>query len=493
MSVEPSTTRWRGVAGDLPWVASVGFIALLALAVGTSGLVITRVTPESMPVVLSLLLLGIVVAPPLAAALRRRLDVFEPIYVVLAFIALQFPVQAIYVALVHNYDRPPVVGHERWLELINRSLLLAIAGTLVFIVGYYVPRRAAATAARALPLPRGEWDGGSLAPILMVLTAIGLAAFYYFMDRVGGLRYFVENLYRHNELARGRYYILWTFQLLPLASLAWFAHLARRNGRALNSLLFWMHFAVANALTLSLGGRGQVLYLWEVLLVIYHYRVRRISMKAIAVFFVVATTFLFVVGSYRRSTADGAGTTFSLALSPTAAADEVLYYDYSSLDIMVLLLDRVPDEVPLRWGRSFLDVVVLPVPRSVYPDKPAPLNTWYNQQLFGAERSGKKASILGEGFVNFYVPGVLLLMLAYGFAARTFYTSLQLSDFGPGAVLVYALLYKFIWSLSGGGFGEISFELLMRLVPVLVIIYFVRRRVPHRPAVATRVAPARPR
>jgi hypothetical protein len=217
-------------------------------------------------------------------------------------------------------------------------------------------------------------------------------------------------------------------------------------------------------------------------------------MKVIALFFVVAAMFLFFAGSYRRATASGASPTAVPAdISASAVADELLYYDYSSLDIMVLLLDRVPDEVSLRWGRSFLDLVVLPVPRSIYPEKPAPLNTWYNQQLFGAERSGKKASIIGEGFVNFHIPGVVLLMLMYGFAARVLYTNLQLSDFGPGAVLVYALFYKFIWSLSGGGFGEIGFELLMRLLPVLVVIHFVRIRSarrdvarPVRPTVVTR-------
>ena len=79
------------------------------------------------------------------------------------------------------------------------------------------------------------------------------------------------------------------------------------------------------------------------------------------------------------------------------------------------------------------------------------------------------------------------------FAARVLYTNLQMSDFGPGAVLVYALFYKFIWSLAGGGFGEIGFELLIRLLPVLVIIHFVRIRSerretarPLRPTVASR-------
>jgi hypothetical protein len=473
--------RRTGVSTDS--LASAG---LLALAIAAGGLVVTQITEDAIPVVLSLLLLGIVVIPPIVALLRRRLDVFEPVYVVLAFIAIQFPIQAIYVALVRGYDRPPLVGHERWLELINDSLLIAIVGTLAFLIGYYMPRQSAESLARALPLPRGEWDPRSLMLIVILLTCIGLAAIYYFMDRVGGLRYFLDNLYLHNELARGRYYLLWAFQLLPLASLVWFASLAKRKGRALNTPVFWLHFTVATALTASLGGRAQVLYLWEVLLVIYHYRVRRVALKAIAVFFVIATMFLFVAGSYRRSTAsERPDTVFPTDVSPAAVANEVLYYDYSSLDIMVLLLDRVPDEIPLRWGRSFLDLVVLPVPRSVYADKPAPLNTWYSQQLFGAERGGKKASILGEGFVNFHIPGVLLIMLLYGFAARVLYTNLQLSDFGPGAVLVYALFYKFIWSLSGGGFGEISFELLMRLLPVLVIIHLVRIRVPRRNEAST--------
>jgi hypothetical protein len=226
-------------------------------------------------------------------------------------------------------------------------------------------------------------------------------------------------------------------------------------------------------MTLMLGGRGDLLYIWEVMLVIHHYLVRPLRLWLVVSFAVIAFLALALIGSYRQSTAPG-GDPFSASsvLTGRGVIQKTFHYDYSPLSMFMLVVDRVPDELPLRWGGTFANVLYQPIPRALFPDKPKPLNTWYNQKLLGAERGGKKASVFAEGYINFHVPGILALMFLYGVAARAVYIYLQRHRASAGAVLLYALFYKYIWSFTGGGFDELTVGLLIRVLPVLFALRF---------------------
>src|SRR5205085_2488842 len=71
-------------------------------------------------------------------------------------------------------------------------------------------------------------------------------------------------------------------------------------------------------------------------------------------------------------------------------------------------------------------------------------------------RSGKKASLIGEGYYNFSYPGIVLVLLLYGLAARVVWEYLGRGVRTGGMVVLYAIFYKWIWSLSGGGFSELT-------------------------------------
>lgn len=464
----------RPVPRSPRWLRTVAVViaAQLVLAVPL-GLLITRISDDSMPAVLGTVMLGLTAAPFVYAGIRRRFDPLEPINVVMVFLALQLPLQVYYIVFYRHYDQR-LLPHERWVHLLNEAMLLGILGTLAFIVGYYAPRALASRWAHALPAFEPRWNAPRVTLVVVLYSAVGLLAFVFYMSKVGGISYVWENLYLHNALEQGRHYILWGFQFLSLATFLWFAHLCARSRRVVLRPLLVSHFLLVTVLTLSLGGRANVLYVWEVLLVLYHYLVRPLRLRFFVVFAVAGALFLGVTGQYRQSTQPG-GEPFSIvaAAEPTAVLNELLQYDYSPLDVFVILLDRVPDQVGLRWGDSFLDIVELPVPRAIYPDKPPVLSTWYAQELFGAERGGKNASIFGEGYVNFLVPGIVLVLFFHGFLARTVYEYLRRSPRNPSTVLVYALLYKFVWSWTGGGFGELGAGLLTRLLPTLIALWFV--------------------
>jgi hypothetical protein len=147
--------------------------------------------------------------------------------------------------------------------------------------------------------------------------------------------------------------------------------------------------------------------------------------------------------------------------------------------MMVVLRRDVPEKFPYQYGTTFLDVFVRPIPSAIYPDKPDPLNTQYNVRLFDGTRGGKKASILGEGYVNANVAGILLLMFFYGVFARTTVAYRERNRDSVGAIVLYVLLWRFVGMLTGGGFGEAATYSLLWIVPILAVFAYLR---PRRPA-----------
>jgi hypothetical protein len=77
------------------------------------------------------------------------------------------------------------------------------------------------------------------------------------------------------------------------------------------------------------------------------------------------------------------------------------------------LASTVPSDVPYLRGESYLQVFILPIPRAVWPEKPADDITVLTT-TFDPTRSGLYFPAFGEGFANFGLPGVALCGIILG-------------------------------------------------------------------------------
>ena len=100
-------------------------------------------------------------------------------------------------------------------------------------------------------------------------------------------------------------------------------------------------------------------------------------------------------------------------------------------------------------GETYLLGLISLIPRIVWPGKPEiTLGQKFNWQLgFGSEyqQSSLAITILGELFLNFGIPGVLIGMLIYGFIYRQVYRifSLGFSLSNGVAIPGYALFWYY--------------------------------------------------
>jgi hypothetical protein len=245
-------------------------------------------------------------------------------------------------------------------------------------------------------------------------------------------------------------------------------------------LAFAGHVGLASVLLFTLGGRSNLVEFWVLLLVIYHYGVRRLGVRAAATFLAVALAFLSLAGWYRASTAESVNAPqfrASNVLSPRKVAGEVLNYDVSPLDVFVLALDKVPREIPYRMGGSIADTVYQPIPRSLIANKPPVLTAWYKQELLGrTDGGGIRASALGEGYINFGYAGIAVLLFAYGLLAGWFRNILVARRHDAAAHVLFALGAQLLIQLTIGAFDESIVNFLERAIPFVIAVRFLSPR-----------------
>jgi hypothetical protein len=77
------------------------------------------------------------------------------------------------------------------------------------------------------------------------------------------------------------------------------------------------------------------------------------------------------------------------------------------------IIHLVPEDVPLLWGTTYLNIFTSPIPRAIWPDKPRGSDFMAGITFFGAPW-GVPAGPVGEAYWNFHIPGVIAIFLLWG-------------------------------------------------------------------------------
>lgn len=127
------------------------------------------------------------------------------------------------------------------------------------------------------------------------------------------------------------------------------------------------------------------------------------------------------------------------------------------------IYSMTPSVVPYQYGQTYSYFLVSFIPRIVWPDKPTAgsANSFYAVTYGITTEEGAKTttfgvSILGEAFMNFGWPGVVLIMLIQGILIGVMQHSFGGRVSGPGGQAVF--LCFFVYFLNGiGSSTEIMF------------------------------------
>lgn len=280
----------------------------------------------------------------------------------------------------------------------------------------------------------------------LLAIAAAIAVFMLYVRSQGGVS---NHLLSWVEIGRvdaikGEGHWLKISRLGGLTALLWFAY----DRRALRRPLFWVAaLSCATINFLGSGSRSSVIFLLIVGTLIWLIGKRRFSPVRTLTVVLICLLIIASLGRLRRGLFRGEvdwSTLYSVgAVDSFLESVDELRFRYGSLDSAYPVLARVPHEVDFLYGRSYLTLIALPVPRAVWPDKPGTVGKLAGEVFYGV-KAGIPPGAVGEAYWNLHIPGVLVLFGLFGAFHRAMVSFLQRYRGHPGAVVIYSL--TIFWS-----------------------------------------------
>lgn len=402
-------------------------------------------------------------APVLTAMLTRPYNIFHP----LNFVALSLLFGAFgRVLFILGSDSPVVTEllEGRGPESIIPGGILSMVGSVLFCVGYVIANRLSF---------RVNWLDGWLSglnvPRLMILLpvlfAICAAATVLFLKQTGAEFSGIESLSTKrrvviNDVESSLGYYRLIAQDVPRAILLilvaiWATGTRRTTGMMLAIGGFGL---LAVALPFLASSRSSVLIAVITVCVVID-RIRTIHLSSLTLAVGVCLVIIFGMLALRR-----AGTrNVEVSESIVSMGLEPILGNHSFADVTKLahIYEAVPELIPYKYGSSFISVIFAPVPRSLWPNKPAismgreiTEKVYYRGLDLQDKGGGTPPGLFAESLINFSVYGFPIAVLIAGVLFRVLTNSLgELADHSIAGVAVYGgIVPPFCLSMMGGDF-----------------------------------------
>lgn len=438
--------------------------------------------------------------PFAVAVVKRRFDIFEPVYLFAVSFAVLFVIRP---SVDIANGLPDLLGYSIRSSY-AAALAIGLVGSLSFYIGYYLgPGK---RLGRMLPSVTGQWIVGSLYAFIGAVLLICGALVVVFIAANGGASFVGSLLAGRNSISQAAlrsssgYLYSAPLWVAPLGVLLLVLSNRLRSGRGVAGVIL---IFLALLTSLGAGDRSWILPIVSAaVLGSYLQRQRRPSIALATV----GLTILFVFGiTIPREFRDPANSGLSLAGASAVAltnpaADFQQFFergDTAMVDDLAVAIRFIPSQVDYQFGRTYLEALTRPFPRSLWPDKPRPADTilmasiWPGFQQAGV---GFAFSLFAEPYLNFGWPGVFIFALAFGVIWRALYSWLVSAAENRTVIAIYALSWPFIFVYMRGGLGVDYHRQAICILPVIAaaVIAGVRTTRPvvmgRGPSVAAPVA-----
>jgi oligosaccharide repeat unit polymerase len=154
-----------------------------------------------------------------------------------------------------------------------------------------------------------------------------------------------------------------------------------------------------------------------------------------------------------------------------------------TLDIyqpFAMVVDAFPSRSNFLYGASFTFLLVQPIPRAIWPGKPAPPIRRIIAAAFQdpeVARAGIFYPNVGEYYANFGLPGAIVGMFLFGVLARAIYEYLLRYPDNPWVIVFFSMSLPYLVQIvSRGYFVQIVVETVFILLPVVLGMWVIDRR-----------------
>lgn len=208
------------------------------------------------------------------------------------------------------------------------------------------------------------------------------------------------------------------------------------------TLFFLTCFCTALGLNfLATGSRGGVIVPILIALSIWIIKNQRIPYRAVIIAATLGISTLGILGEMRQSTR---GLEQASQISVNTSLTEGFAQGISAIssrssesDGLLAILARVPHDVDYLYGQSYLSVPAIPIPRSLWPNKPEAGGKLVATQIFENPLTAIPPGPIGEAYWNFSYIGVFAIMFCFGIFLKYLYTSVLHNTSAPITLAIY--------------------------------------------------------
>lgn len=429
--------RTKGSRGPLS-----GFFAILI--VGTILATLSAlVRPENVHLAVGMLALLVVSIPIVSDS---NYDLFSPWSFIVLSVVLGTTLRGAYMSF--NLPDPATADFFWFLgnstEYFMWPYCVLLLGLVSLTFGYMKAERKT-----KIPLPKIAWKEQRLSILGFAVLFVAILATRQFIGQTGGagsgkisakrtVHAFDDVLgtnenHAHGALRKGA-------QLAYLGHLIFLAAVFTRKSqlRSVEMFLMLSLLVIGCVLPFYASSRSGMVYgLLQSLAVLYYSR-RHISMGRLAVFGVVGMLGMMLFLAITQLRMSGELGEFSLGQVTDSV---VVNRNCCGCAKVAHIVNAVPELLEYQYGSTIGVWFLAPIPRSIWANKPlmhsGPI---IGTALFGTVRGGVPASLIGELYWNFALPGVIIGCFLVGAAIKHIYLFI-----GPerGGDLRRAVLYAF--------------------------------------------------
>lgn len=429
-----------------------------------------------------LTLLGLLCLAPLGVAfVRRKVDIFEPIYALALGTVVYFVLIPIVMLLQRDFTFLGV-DYSRYLNSVTVLASLAFVG---FGIGYYLQRPGRTPSDSDAPrvaldeqTRRYFWRWS----IFLFAFFLALVVLWIVIARIPLRSLWVFGEASYNDAARLAAgpeigYLYGAREALPACLLLILAFRSKRKwpvGALLALLGLTLFFA-------GLGARFRVLLLLlGVAIYFFLERNQRPKLWQTAVAgFLIFYLVIGGVGFYRSDVAE------SGSLRGRALGQDTLTL-FDAWDVMVgssqisvstaILVSVVPDYEPYFGGASFLNFFTQPIPRILWPEKPVTAGQDFFSSLW---QPGTTIPFWAIFYLNFGPWSIVPGMMIWGWLSGKIYSAQRKKPWDPFLQIQLAVYWPFVIHMYGRGGDNFAFNvyaLIYVLAPVWFMMWLAKRR-----------------
>ena len=288
--------------------------------------------------------------------------------------------------------------------------------------------------------------------------------------RLSGKRTNIRTLDVQSDKGFSQYGYLRTFtELANIAFIVLFAYWSTRSQKLAHYKVFILGaiFLLACALPIYSSTRAQLIWLALASMgVMYYTNHRHLAVKF--VLFGAAIFALFVmVTVLRDENAD-----WQTELNNVG---EHIVYSRNGPELAKTahIINGLPDKLDYQYGKTIAVWLIAPIPREMLPGKPLiSYGPVIGRAIYGNNVSGVPPGIVGELYLNFHIPGVIVGCLFFGWALRKSYEMIGNIE-GDPAIPMAVYLFAFqpmAFMVLASSFGK-GIICLVNLVIVGGVVY----------------------